>query len=87
VASDPRSESDTEDVPDALAVFHAEPRGPDAFKWSGYFSFRVWTRPKPTQDWNRQQAGRLQAFTASFPAQCDAAPRWAEGSHRAQSDT
>jgi hypothetical protein len=29
-------------------------RGPDPFKWSGYFSFRVW--PKPKEDWNRQQA-------------------------------
>ena len=31
-------------------------RGPDPFKWSGYFSFRVWTKPKPAEDWNRQQA-------------------------------
>jgi len=29
-------------------------RGPDPFKWSGYFSFRVW--PKSQKDWNRQQA-------------------------------
>jgi Alpha/beta hydrolase family len=29
-------------------------RGPDPFKWSGYFSFRVWTTSG--RDWNRQQA-------------------------------
>jgi pimeloyl-ACP methyl ester carboxylesterase len=28
-------------------------KGLDPFRWSGYFSFRVWSKPK---DWNRQQA-------------------------------
>jgi pimeloyl-ACP methyl ester carboxylesterase len=37
-------------------------RGPDPFKWSGYFSFRVWA--KPSQDWNRQQAADSLAWWA-----------------------
>jgi pimeloyl-ACP methyl ester carboxylesterase len=39
-------------------------RGPDPFKWSGYFSFRVWTKPKPAHDWNRQQAADSLAWWA-----------------------
>jgi hypothetical protein len=37
-------------------------RGPDTFKWSGYFSFRLWA--KETHDWNRQQAGDSLAWWA-----------------------
>lgn len=37
-------------------------RGPDPFKWSGYFSFRV--SPKAEQDWNRQQAADSLAWWA-----------------------
>jgi pimeloyl-ACP methyl ester carboxylesterase len=29
-------------------------KGPDPFRWSGYFSFRAWSEPK--MDWNRRQA-------------------------------
>jgi hypothetical protein len=37
-------------------------RGPDPFKWSGYFSFRLWA--KETHDWNRQQAADSLAWWA-----------------------
>jgi hypothetical protein len=37
-------------------------RGPDPFKWSGYFSFRTWA--KETHDWNRQQAADSLAWWA-----------------------
>ena len=36
--------------------------GADPFKWSGYFGFR--TLPKPTKDWNRQQAADSLAWWA-----------------------
>lgn len=39
---------------DEAKVFPHLYKGPDPFKWSGYFSFRIWTNPK--MDWNRQQA-------------------------------
>jgi pimeloyl-ACP methyl ester carboxylesterase len=37
-------------------------QGPDPFKWSGYFNFRV--EPKRTKDWNRQQAADSLAWWA-----------------------
>ena len=37
-------------------------RGQDPFKWSGYFSFRLWA--KETHDWNRQQAADSLAWWA-----------------------
>ena len=37
-------------------------RGPDPFRWSGYFNFRLWTDPKT--DWERQQAADSLAWWA-----------------------
>jgi len=37
-------------------------RGPDPFKWSGYFSFRV--LPRSEKDWNQQQAADSLAWWA-----------------------
>jgi pimeloyl-ACP methyl ester carboxylesterase len=37
-------------------------RGPDPFKWSGYFNFRLWADPKT--DWERQQAADSLAWWA-----------------------
>lgn len=39
---------------DEEALFPHLYRGPEPFKWSGYFAFRVLAKPK--KDWNRQQA-------------------------------
>jgi pimeloyl-ACP methyl ester carboxylesterase len=37
-------------------------KGPDPFKWSGYFNFRLWSDPKT--DWERQQAADSLAWWA-----------------------
>jgi pimeloyl-ACP methyl ester carboxylesterase len=37
-------------------------RGRDPFRWSGYFSFRAWAKPK--MDWHRRQAGDSLAWWA-----------------------
>ena len=37
-------------------------KGPDPFKWSGYFNFRLWADPKT--DWERQQAADSLAWWA-----------------------
>ena len=47
---------------DEANVFPHLYRGPDPFRWSGYFSFRVWAEPK--MDWNRQQAADSLAWWA-----------------------